>query len=118
MNKPERADIEGYLSKFSPEMQDMARKLRKLILELEPQVDEVIKYKNLFYGNGGMICAIVIHKSHINLQFARGRELTELGYPLEGTGKNIRHVKIKEPSDINGSIHDLIIKAFELEESF
>jgi hypothetical protein len=117
VNKAKRVEIEGYISRFSPEMQNLALKLRELILKLEPDVDEVIKWKNLFYEKEGPVCAIVIHKSHLNLQFTRGREITQLGYPLEGTGKNIRHVKIKEAADINGSLQNLILKAFELEAS-
>jgi hypothetical protein len=115
MTEPKRVEAGEYLSKYPPEMQAMAQEIRELILELEPEVDEVIKWKNLFYEKNGAVCAILIHKSHINLEFVRGRELTDLGYPLEGAGKNIRHVKIQNLEDINPSLRDLVVKAFEMD---
>jgi hypothetical protein len=112
-----RVDIENYLSKYNQGMQELARELRELIFDVNPQADEFIKWRNLFYEDNEPVVAIVIHESHVNLQFVRGRELKELGYPMEGTGKNIRHIKISQSSDIDHSLRELIIKAFTLNES-
>ena len=114
MTEPKRVDLNDYLSNYSPQMHSLAQELRELILELEPEVDEVIKWKNLFYEKNGAVCAIMIHKSHINLEFISGRKLTDLGYPLQGTGKNMRHVKIRNSEDINHSLRELVEKAFEM----
>lgn len=90
------------------------KSLRNLILEIKPEVDEVIKWKNLIYEEKRMICAIIIHKSHINLEFFQGEELKEMGYSLEGSGKNMRHVKISKFTRMDDTLRDMIIKAFEL----
>jgi hypothetical protein len=114
----QRVDVDGYLKGSDPKMGELALKLRNLILELVPEADEVIKWKNLFYENNGAFCAILIHKSYLNLEFTRGRELKEIGYPLEGTGKNIRHLKIKKSADIGSeSLKDLIMTAVELNDT-
>lgn len=117
MVEGKRVDIDAYLSKSDPEMKKLALGIRHLIFNVKPETDEFIKWNNLLYEVDNPVMAIVIHKSHINLQFVRGRELMELGYPVEGTGKNIRHVKISNPSEIDSSLEDLVMKAFELNQS-
>jgi hypothetical protein len=112
----ERVDVDEYLADYPLEMQILARKLRDLILDAVPEFDEVIRWKNLTYGRGKMSLAIVIHKKHLNLEFANGRSLVEAGYPLEGTGKNIRHVKIRTESDLAGELlPELLKKSIELD---
>jgi hypothetical protein len=78
-------------------------------------LDEVIKWKNLFYEKKGFECAIVIHKDHVNLQFARGTELEDPEGILEGTGKKIRHVKINNTKEINSNIlKNMVVEAVKL----
>jgi hypothetical protein len=97
-------------------MQSLSRKLRNLILDLEPEFNEVIRWKNLTYGSDKMLLALVIHKKHLNLEFANGRSLVENGYPLEGTGKNIRHLKIRTESDLESELlPEIIRKSIELD---
>ena len=43
----------------------------------------------------GLLFAIIAHKSHVNLQLADGADLPDPGGLIEGTGKRIRHVKIR-----------------------
>jgi len=44
-----RIDLDQYLSSFNEEMGSVARTIRNMIFELIPEIDEVIKWKNLFY---------------------------------------------------------------------
>jgi hypothetical protein len=114
----EKVDLDEYFSEYPNEMAELALKLRNILLEIEPGFGEKIKWKNLFYELNGSVCAILIHKTHINLEFTRGRELIESGYPLEGTGKNIRHFKIYQEDDLNQDIlSEIINKAIELNSS-
>ena len=82
----------------------LARDIRNMILVLVPEMDEVVKWKNLFYEKNGFVCAIVLHKDHVNLQFARGTELKDPAKMLEGTGKKMRHIKIYDSDLINSEL--------------
>ncbi len=114
----ERVNINEYLDKYNPEMGKIAMKLRSLILEMFPDMNEVIKWKNLVYENNGHVCAILIHKAHINLEFMRGTEIKDPENLLEGTGKKMRHIKIKEESDIDSEyIKNLIEESIQLNTS-
>ena len=74
---PERANIDEYLEEYNPEMSKIALKLRSLILKMFPEINEIIKWKNLVYELNGYVCAILIHKAHINLEFWKGTELQD-----------------------------------------
>jgi hypothetical protein len=113
--KPERINLEEYLSQYPEEMNIIARNLRNLILEIVPDMDENIKWKNLFYEKNGFICAIVIHGDHVNLEFARGTELEDPYRMLEGTGKKIRHMKIHNSDEIKSNeIKKMLLEAVDL----
>ncbi len=110
-----RIDLDQYLSSYNEDMANLARDLRNMILDLVPDMNESIKWKNLFYEKNGFICAIVIHKNHVNLQFARGTELLDPDRILEGSGKKIRHMKIHNSKDINSEkLKNLITEAVKL----
>jgi hypothetical protein len=111
----ERIDLDHYLSSYNDEMATLARDLRNMILDIVPDMNESIKWKNLFYEKNGFIFAIVIHRNHVNLEFARGNELFDPHGILEGSGKKIRHVKIHNKTEINSEkLKNLIIEAVKL----
>jgi hypothetical protein len=45
----------------------------------------------------GLLFAVIPHASWVNLQLADGAELADPGGLVEGTGKRIRHVKVRSP---------------------
>ena len=46
------------------------------------------------------ICYIGVIKDHVNLGFPRGDELADPQRILQGTGKQMRHIKIRNMSDL------------------
>lgn len=110
-----RVDLDKYLSPFTDDTSILVRDLRDKILKLESDLDEVIKWNNLIYEKDGLVCAIVIHKDHVNLEFAQGNELLDPDGMLEGTGKKIRHVKIRNSEEIESKqLTNLIKEALNL----
>lgn len=94
--------LQDLLDAFSPEVQTLALAARDEIQKLVPDAQEkIIKgHKAISYGFGqGMkdqFAALVLHRAHVNLQLTRGTELPDPSGILEGTGKAMRHVKIRE----------------------
>jgi len=89
------------LDDYSPEVRELAISVQARIFELVSDAEEKVMrgYKSLSYGFGGgmkdQFAAIVLHGERVNLQFHRGTDLPDPAGLLEGTGKTMRHVKIR-----------------------
>ncbi len=93
--------LDEYLQKVSDEQEMVIKELHNLITENLPFLQYSIKWGALTYHNGSNIFSLVSHNNHINLQFFTGATLTDPENILEGTGKRMRHIKIKNFSDID-----------------
>jgi hypothetical protein len=100
-------EFDEILSNFDPEVQQLAKSVRKLIFDVLPQTVEVpwVQQKVIGYGTGPKkmtehFCWIQPNKAYVNLGFNYGAELPDADKLLEGTGKLFRHVKIKSASDV------------------
>ncbi len=101
-------------------MGPLALALRDVVLEEAPQVIEQL-YRNhpsaLWYGHGlkfgEMVVYIAMASAHVNLGFCRGALLPDPGGVLEGTGKTMRHIKLRSEADFERpSVRPLIRAAF------
>lgn len=100
--------FEQAIQSFSEEIKDLARKTRKLIYSLVPEVVEVVwvKQKNTGFGTGPKkntehFCWLMPAGKHVTLGFNYGAELPDPANLLEGTGKLFRHVKIRSAGDLS-----------------
>jgi hypothetical protein len=110
-------EIERFLKPFTPPVREAALKLRGIILEVMPDTIEQLDPSAKLIGYGtdrtykGLICAIALHKAHVNLMFARGAELPDPTGILEGTGKKARHVKVVPGKPIGVTVIRALLKA-------
>jgi hypothetical protein len=95
------ADVERLLGEHPAELQAIERALRRTIQEAVPGAVEQVDFGNKLIAFGrsmkmrGLLFAIIAHKSWVNLQLADGADLPDPHGLIEGTGKRIRHVKIR-----------------------
>jgi hypothetical protein len=68
-----------------------------------------------WYSAAAGVCSIAAAKGHVSLGFARGRELADPEKRLEGTGKEMRHVKITNTGEIDDAVRKLLAEAFALD---
>ena len=79
----------------------LAQELRALVKAVVPEAIECIKWGVPVYESGGVICSLRKGKGYLALQFGRiGTELDDPEGLLEGSGKQMRHVKIRTHADI------------------
>ena len=102
--------FEELLESHTPEVQAIALRARELVFSVYPQaVEQVDPPDHLITFGRGMkmkeqLWYIAPFKAHVNMGFIRGRELHEQHDPgglLEGTGKNLRHVKLRSLEDVD-----------------
>lgn len=90
--------FEQLIGPYSPDVQALAVRLREIIYEVFPKAEEKVwatGWKVARYANGAEIAAIGPLKNYVNLFFAQGAHLSNPDGLLEGTGKDIRHLKVK-----------------------
>lgn len=119
----EDEEIERFLKPFTPPVRKAALKLRGIILDVMPDTIEQLDPSAKLIGYStdrtyrGTICAITLHKAHVNLMFAHGAKLPDPDHLLAGTGKKARHVKVvpDEPAD-EAAIRTLLRAAVALHQ--
>jgi hypothetical protein len=95
------ADVERLLAEHPAELQAIERALRSTIRAAFPDAIEQVDFGNRLIAFGrsmkirGLLFAIIAHHAHVNLQLADGADLADPTGLVEGTGKRIRHVKIR-----------------------
>lgn len=89
------------MSRLEPDLRAVAEAIRKLLLEAEPDLSEAIKWGNPTYEKQGRVCYLAATKGYVSLGFFNGASLTDTQGRIEGTGKKMRHVKIRALSNID-----------------
>ncbi len=111
------ADVDRLVSEHPPELQAIERALRATIRAAFPGAIEQVDFANKLIAFGrsmrirGLLFAIIAHKSHVNLQLADGAALPDPEGLIEGTGKRIRHVKIRTVEAASSPAVVLIVAA-------
>jgi hypothetical protein len=97
----------------------IARKLRSVILAVDPVAVEVVRLgdRAATYGVGPKKLSeayvyVMPQRGQVNLGFFRGTSLDDPEGLLEGTGKAMRHVKVRSIEDADRSaVRDLLVAA-------
>ncbi len=99
--------FEQVIAGASPEIQELAFAARDLIVAVMPGVTEVawVRQQTVGYGVGPKkmsehFCYIAPHGGHVNLGFFYGADLDDPESLLEGSGKLLRHLKLKSIQDV------------------
>ena len=116
-------DAQGSFSQIramaSPSLRPVCEFLRKLITSLDASGAEVIwpRLGIASYGVGPKkmtqhYAYIGVHKAHLNLGFYHGASLSDPAGLLEGEGKKLRHVKVRNTAEAkNPALKALLLDA-------
>ena len=98
---PTQDEFEQLLAPHSPVVAETARALRRVLAAAFPEAVEQVDFGNKLLAVGStmkmrdLTFAIIPHSAHVNLQLADGVDLPDPGAMIDGTGKRIRHVKVR-----------------------
>ncbi len=100
------------------DVRPVAQALRQVIYEVDPDACEVVRLgdRAATYGVGPrkMIdgyAYILPYKAWVNLGFYQGTHLADPERLLEGTGRKMRHVKVRSTDDANQPAVQALLKA-------
>ena len=101
-----KADFDKLIAQSSPAVRALAKKMRVLVLDIFPDANEKTYWgwSNTWYGSSektaNAVFSISPMKDYVQLYFMRGTELSDPDELLEGTGKKLRHVNIRQAADL------------------
>ena len=94
--------VDEYIAKLESPRAEIASKLRNLITSNFPQLIEQYKWNMPVYSlNGHDVTYLQATKNGINFGLNRGSHLDDSKNMLAGAGKDMRHIKIANISDID-----------------
>ena len=99
------ADFDKLLAESAPTVAEAARALRAAIHVAIPDGVEQVDFGNRLLAVGrsmkmrDLMFAVIPHSAHVNLQLADGVDLPNADGRIEGTGKRIRHIKVRSAED-------------------
>ena len=106
--------VDDYISKTNDEQKQILTKLRSLIFDTIEGATEHYKWSRPVYSLSNDFCYLQKNKHHVNIGFMNIDQIQDDEKLLEGTGKTMRHCKIKKLEDINEKYLVKIIKQASL----
>lgn len=99
MNKNPKVD--EYLAKKAHPLTAEIEKVREIILNMHPEIEETIKWSSpTFMYKGNMASYFMNAKKHVSLMFHKGALINDNTGLLEGDGKEGRTAKFTDLADI------------------
>ena len=119
-NASVESQIEAYVHRKNAALREVTDWLRKLVKKTVPESREALNPGGLpTFEWRGAICYFMVGKQHVTFGFPRGTELPDPAKLLEGTGKGLRHVKVREKEQLlDANLRDLNLSAVSLNRRY
>jgi len=97
-------DVERLLAAHEPQVAELARSVCALAMQLYPDAVVTVDGGDIGFGSGtgykGLAFVVAPHSKHVTLGLYGGADLPDSAGLMEGTGKKHRHIKVRQPSDL------------------
>jgi len=117
-------DLDLMLGHYDAGIRELALQARDMVAKAVPKAEQkvYVGWRTISFSLDGSMasqfCAVGPQQKYVNIYLMRGTELDDPKALLEGTGKKMRHVKIKEAKDLkNATLKTLIKDAAKLAQS-
>ena len=105
------ASFDDYLKDQSPKNQTIIRALRRFVKSVEPGLSEAVKWGNgCWVGAGGPVAYVYSATGYVQFGFFNGSSLKDPKGLLEGTGKFVRHAKVRDVAGIDERAFAALLK--------
>jgi hypothetical protein len=96
------ASFDDYVADQSPKNQAIIRALRRFVKRVEPGLSEAVKWGNgCWIGKNRPVAYVYSDAEYVQFGFFRGSSLKDPKGLLEGKGRYVRHIKVRDPSAID-----------------
>lgn len=99
------SEVTDYINKAPKEQQEIMNAIRSLVHQSVNNVTEEFKWSRPIFKLEKDFAYLQANKSHVNLGFYTGfQKLSDPKGLLEGTGKTMRHIKLRTVKDIDSEL--------------
>src|SRR5688572_30262786 len=91
---------DALVKELTPAHQALMKRLRAFVKKRAPQLDEQVKWGGICWVGRGVVCYAHPLDDRIDFGFFKGKLLKDPAKILEGSGKFLRHVKVRTAADI------------------
>jgi hypothetical protein len=93
--------IDAYVTDKEAKLGHVAQGLRQLVKQtVSGTTESVNPWKIPTFESNGPMCYFTVGKNHVTFGFLRGASLPDKAKVFEGTGKDLRHVKLRSAEDL------------------
>lgn len=106
------ASFDLYLKDQRPKNQTVIRALRRFVKQVEPELEEAVKWGNGCWVKGKQPVAYVYagEPEYTQFGFMHGSKLKDPKKLLEGNGAYVRHIKVRTAKDIDEEAFGAILR--------
>jgi len=96
------ASFDEYLEDQTSRNQAIIRTLRGFVKRAQPKLDEAVKWGNgCWVGSNGPVAYVYSDAGYVQFGFFKGSSLRDPKGLLEGKGRYVRHIKVRNRSAID-----------------
>lgn len=97
---PHQPEVDAWFERYDNPMKDVVQRLREIVLDADPRVDECIKWQApTFTYKGNIASFFPKSKQHASLMFHQGASIPGTFPRLEGGGDTGRFLKVPDLDD-------------------
>lgn len=108
--------VDTYFNKQVGEVANIANALRRLLDQKKHKLTCALAWGYPCWSGNERIFSVIAHKDRCNLQLFYGSDLAS-DWPerIEGTGKRLRHIKIRSIKEIDKELKDIVAAGVKLD---
>jgi hypothetical protein len=96
------SDVDAYIEQLQPPVRELAREVHRIISDELPDVEAAIKWSQPTYMlRGKGLAYLRAARAHLTFGFMEGQRLSDADGLLEGSGKQMAHVKLRGQGDLD-----------------
>jgi uncharacterized protein YdhG (YjbR/CyaY superfamily) len=94
-------EVSHYINNSPEEQKSIMEKIREMIHQEVPNVQESMKWGRPIFSASSDFAYFKTSKSHLTFGFFKSDKISSDSQFLEGTGKDMKHVKFKKMEDVD-----------------
>lgn len=105
---PKPVNVAAYVAQVDEPLRPLFRATRAFVRKHAPELKERLYMDVPSYWGSDALLYLADYSKHVNLGFNKGASLADPDGLLEGTGKNLRHVKLRSKDDLTPALARLL----------